>query len=223
VARPAARSASSPHPGVDLPSARTAPVEVHHPRVHAPILLPRTAADQASASAPAPAPSAREMRGQDDVVDAAPRALLDLYEASGDEDIYARAKPLYEQAIGASRTPAQGRGLPPHGLYCGVPPRRAEPAREWRVHAGPDPAVGGGDAGAVHGVAHRAGDVPEVRDGGAHVRGLPRNGAGRASNQRADPARPGRRALESWGPSDSCTSATGRAAAAEGPRCGSCR
>jgi tetratricopeptide (TPR) repeat protein len=34
-------------------------------------------------------------------VDADPRSLLDLYEASGDEDIYARAKPLYEHAIEA--------------------------------------------------------------------------------------------------------------------------
>jgi tetratricopeptide (TPR) repeat protein len=34
-------------------------------------------------------------------VDADPRSLLDLYEASGDEDIYARAKPQYEHAIEA--------------------------------------------------------------------------------------------------------------------------
>ena len=35
-------------------------------------------------------------RGQDDVVDADARSLLDLYEAGGDEDLYARARPLYE-------------------------------------------------------------------------------------------------------------------------------
>jgi tetratricopeptide (TPR) repeat protein len=35
-------------------------------------------------------------------VEADPRSLLDLYEASGDEDVYARAKLLYEQAIAAS-------------------------------------------------------------------------------------------------------------------------
>jgi tetratricopeptide (TPR) repeat protein len=35
-------------------------------------------------------------------MDADPRSLLDLYEATGDEDIYARAKPLYEQAMTAS-------------------------------------------------------------------------------------------------------------------------
>jgi tetratricopeptide (TPR) repeat protein len=35
-------------------------------------------------------------------VDADPRSLLNLYEASGAEDIYARAKALYEQAIAAS-------------------------------------------------------------------------------------------------------------------------
>jgi tetratricopeptide (TPR) repeat protein len=34
-------------------------------------------------------------------VDADPRSLLDLYEASGDEDIYARGEPLYEHAIEA--------------------------------------------------------------------------------------------------------------------------
>jgi tetratricopeptide (TPR) repeat protein len=41
-------------------------------------------------------------RGQDDLVDVDLRSLLDLYEARGDEDLYARARPLYEQAIEAS-------------------------------------------------------------------------------------------------------------------------
>jgi tetratricopeptide (TPR) repeat protein len=38
-------------------------------------------------------------------VDVDPRSLLDLYEASGDEDLYSRAKPLYEQAIAADPNP----------------------------------------------------------------------------------------------------------------------
>jgi len=41
------------------------------------------------------------MWGQDEVVDADPRSLLDLYEATGDEEVYAQAKPLYERAIKA--------------------------------------------------------------------------------------------------------------------------
>ena len=42
--------------------------------------------------------------GDDDLADDDPRFLLDFYEARGDEDICARAKPLYEQAIEANPT-----------------------------------------------------------------------------------------------------------------------
>jgi tetratricopeptide (TPR) repeat protein len=38
-------------------------------------------------------------------VDTDPRSLLDLYESGGGEDAYARAKPLYEQAIAACPDP----------------------------------------------------------------------------------------------------------------------
>jgi hypothetical protein len=60
--------------------------------------------------------------GHDEVVDADPRSLLDLYEASGDEDIYARAKPLYEHtrpALKFTRTGLGARSVPgTSSTYC---------------------------------------------------------------------------------------------------------
>lgn len=59
-------------------------------------------------------------------MDADPRSLLDLDEASGDEDVFARAKPLYEQVIDGPRDAPTGR------LGC-VFPRLQGPRRRPRL------------------------------------------------------------------------------------------